>query len=101
MEGDTAAGKLLLTYALGRAAAAPDPDGADLDEWRRLVGNPTAAEVAAATHDGILPPEAVEHVRIILSGECAPDKIFQEDFKHASRIAAVRRRRLEQGPPRG
>ena len=43
--GDVAAAKLVLSYVVGRPAEAPDPDGVDDDEWRRLKEMPEWPDV--------------------------------------------------------
>ncbi len=55
-DGDVAAAKLLLSYALGKPAAAVDPDTLDLHEWELYRRAPDPApEMAAAAHRVPLP----------------------------------------------
>jgi hypothetical protein len=101
MEGDTAAGKLLLTYALGRAAAAPDPDGADLDEWRQLAASPTAAEATAVLYDCLPLGPVLAYAKEAVRGMDVRDRTVGDDPAEDGHVEEARSRRLRQGPPRG
>src|SRR5207302_545944 len=43
-EGNIAAAKLVLAYAVGKPAAAPDPDRQDLEEWQMHQERPSCQE---------------------------------------------------------
>jgi hypothetical protein len=66
--GDWIAAKLYLTYVVGRPVDVVDPDRLDLDEWRRLNSNPTAAEVYAAKADLMTAAGAIQFVAGYLDG---------------------------------
>jgi hypothetical protein len=102
MEGDAAAGKLLLSYALGRPGAAPDPDRQDLHEWALLAASPTAAEATAVAFDNLPLREVLGFCKgFVHLAEVAQQTVLADGEDEADRLEAARRRRLHHGPPRG
>jgi hypothetical protein len=65
-EGSLAAAKLLLSYTLGKPAAAVDPDTLDLQEWElfRRLPDPSAEMAAAPQRLGL--PVALTYMRAAL-----------------------------------
>jgi hypothetical protein len=62
VEGDLAAGALLVKYVWGRAPCM-DADSVDLDEWARIRSWPSRAEMMVAGIDTVTPADAVEAVK--------------------------------------
>src|SRR5205807_2395576 len=67
-EGNVAAARLLLSYALGKPAAAVDPDTLDLHEFGlyRAQPDPRAEMAAAGLRVGL--PFALKYLRVALPG---------------------------------
>ncbi|MHB1423318.1 MAG: hypothetical protein ACYC3I_09015 [Gemmataceae bacterium] len=65
--GDLEATKLLFAYLLGKPTAASNPDALDVEEWRLLDAQPTAAELWRALLDNVDDGDAAEHLRKRLS----------------------------------
>jgi hypothetical protein len=101
MEGDSAAGKLLLGYALGKPTATPDPDRQDLHEWALLSAAPTAAEATAVALDALPLREVLAFCKAFIHlSEVAQQTVLADGEDEADRLESVRRRRLHHGPPR-
>jgi hypothetical protein len=66
LEGDVLAARVVLLYCVGKPAAAVDPDGVDLDEWKRLERSPTAASYSRALLDCVPAEWAAELLRTLL-----------------------------------
>jgi hypothetical protein len=67
--GDVPAAKLLLAYALGKAAAAIDPDREDLHELALVRELPTVADVMTTMADSISAQDAIAAVADAIGGE--------------------------------
>jgi hypothetical protein len=63
--GDMTAASLLLSYAVGKPAKAPDPDRLDLDEWTLTQEAPTKAEINRAILFDVPPALAAAAVQLI------------------------------------
>jgi hypothetical protein len=84
LDGDVAAAKLLLSYAAGKPAAAPDPDGLDFGELRLYaqaiettlslpsVVNALPPDVACGLVQAVRPHIAAGTARQLLEGLTAP-----------------------------
>ena len=55
LAGDVAAGKVLLSYVVGKPAPAADPDWLDLDEMRLTTERPFALLLLLRTIQGVDP----------------------------------------------
>ena len=55
LAGDVAAGKVLLSYVVGKPAPAADPDWLDLDEMRLTTERPFALQLLLRTIQGVDP----------------------------------------------
>ncbi len=108
-EGNVAAAKLLLSYALGKPAAAVDPDTLDLHEWELLRRAPDPApEMAAAPHRVPL-PLALTYLRAVLppiedaQADMMRDGLRQMEARDRAQAEArdrrAARRRQQKAPP--
>jgi hypothetical protein len=72
-DGDVAAAKVVLSYAIGKPAEAPDPDRLDVEEWKGFKEvAPMLTEAAGLiTPDASLPLEIVRHCRDAQTRTCA------------------------------
>src|SRR5262249_35056586 len=75
--GDLASANLLLAYALGRPAAALDPDRLALHECRILDDAPSRAQVFRAMLDSILPEEALVLVAETIARQPAGERLHR------------------------
>ena len=55
LAGDVAAGKVLLSYVVGKPAPAADPDWLDLDEMRLTTERPFGLQLFLQTIQGVDP----------------------------------------------
>ncbi len=97
-EGNVAAAKLLLSYGLGRPAAAVDPDTLDLHEFGlyRALPDPGPDMVAAGTRMGL--PFALNYLRTALPGFAAEQERqladgIADQVEQERRLAAARGKR--------
>jgi hypothetical protein len=72
LAGDVAAARTLLAYAVGKPAAAVNPDEADLDEFRLIRERPSKGEVVLALLDSALPGKVAEALGLLNSDGEAP-----------------------------
>jgi hypothetical protein len=107
-EGDTAAAKLLLSYTLGKSAAAVDPDTLDVQEWQLYRQRPVAgqdllrvltnlpADAACAILRAALPGVADGMLRLLAEGLA---RQAQEEQDAAERPRRAQPRRRPTGAP--
>ncbi len=100
-DGDAAAAKLLLLYAIGKPAKAVDPDRLDLEEWRLLQDFPTRAEAVRAVLDSQHPAPLAELLLSMLPEEVAAEtaRLFSKGNrgKDAEEVWELQRRRVRTG----
>src|SRR5262245_34415646 len=103
---DTAAAKLLLSYAIGKPVQAADPDRLDLEEWRLLDSLPTQTELLRALYDTFSAEQAASLLQVVLlSREKEADQFFKrladdiedEDSTTLERVVVERKKRLGLG----
>jgi hypothetical protein len=82
MDGDALCAKLILSYCLGKAPAAVNPDAVNLNEWLLVSSWPSSAAVMVQAHDAVAPGPAADCVRIKASlagtAEQVADKIHKD-----------------------
>jgi hypothetical protein len=99
--GDWTAAELLLRYAVGKPAAAVNPDAVDLDEFKLLAG-PSFTALWLACHEAVTPANAVElfkrlsaadadaaSARLVDAVEAEPER-FSRDLSAERRARAGR-----------
>jgi hypothetical protein len=99
LAGDTAASKVLLTFVIGKSAAAADPDGVDGDEVRRRLQQPLDVELILHSVNGVSISEALKFLRGVETAKAGKPLTFMGDGDDddedgvVARLAAVLRQR--------
>jgi hypothetical protein len=95
LAGDVAAGKVLLSYVVGKPAPAADPDRLDLDELQLLLERPFAVQLLLHAIEGVEPAAAVAFRRDIAAAKEGQVLKHAEDKEKLRLLATLRDKAVE------